>query len=192
MIKYARSGLLGLLEMNGPGDDARVFERAGQLWSQGQRIFLSAGSDAHDVWNDTTGLARAYVHVPGEISTDGFVENLKAGHAYVTRGPLILPEVMFGSDLRIRPGEARTLSFDLTAANGLARATLVGPDGEIESQSFDAGPTTASAAFTVTADASSDRSDWVALTVEDADGKMAFSDPIWIRPLAEADVLPKD
>ncbi|MGR3555513.1 MAG: CehA/McbA family metallohydrolase [Paracoccus sp. (in: a-proteobacteria)] len=183
---------IDLLEMNGPGDDARVFERAGQLWSQGQRIFLSAGSDAHDVWNDTTGLARAYVHVPGEISTDGFVENLKAGHAYVTRGPLILPEVMFGSDLRIRPGEARTLSFDLTAANGLARATLVGPDGEIESQSFDAGPTTASAAFTVTADASSDRSDWVALTVEDADGKMAFSDPIWIRPLAEADVLPKD
>ena len=29
------------------------------------------------------------------------------------------------------------MSFDLTAVNGLAPATLVGPEGEIASQSFD-------------------------------------------------------
>jgi hypothetical protein len=34
--------------------------------------------------------------------------------------------------------------------------------------------------------------DWVALTVEDAEGKIAYSNPIWISPLAEADVLPSE
>lgn len=178
-----------LLEMNGEDDDAAVFDRARRLWSQGQHIFLSAGSDAHDAWKDDTGAARAYVHVPGGVSTEGFVANLKAGRAYVTRGPLIAPEVVFGSQLRIAPGQERTLAFDLTAASGLARATLVGPDGEIASETFDGAPTTAAAGFAVTADAEASGTDWVALTVEDAAGKFAYSNPIWIAPLTEADVL---
>lgn len=183
---------IDLLEMNGPEDDAAVFERAAQLWSQGQRIFLSAGSDTHDVWNDETGSARAYVHVPGGASAEGFVTNLKDGHAYVTRGPLIEPSVMFGSDLRVAPGEEASLSFDLIAANGLVKAMLVGPEGEIESRSFEGSPTTATAEFAVTPAAATEGTNWVALTVEDAAGKMAFSNPIWIRPLAEADVLPQE
>ena len=36
-----------LLEMNGPEDDAAVFERAGALWDEGHRYYLTAGSDAH-------------------------------------------------------------------------------------------------------------------------------------------------
>ncbi|HET9068060.1 MAG TPA: CehA/McbA family metallohydrolase [Amaricoccus sp.] len=179
-----------LLELNGPDDDAAVFARANQLWNQGQRIYLSGGSDTHDVWNEDTGSARAYVHVPGGVSTEGFVANLKAGHAYVTRGPLIVPEVVFGSQLRIAPGQERALSFDLTAVNGLAKAPLVGPGGEIATQSFEGAPTTATAEFTATADGGADGANWVALTVEDQEGKIAFSDPIWIDPLAEADVLP--
>ncbi len=181
-----------LLEMNGEDDDASVFERAGQLWSQGHRIYLAGGSDAHDAWNDDTGAARAYVHVPGVVSTEGYVANLKAGRAYVTRGPLIVPEVMFGSDLRIAPGQERTLGFELTAANGLARATLLGPDGEIASESFNGQPVTAAADFAVTGDAETAGADWVALTVEDAEGKIAYSNPIWITPLAQADVLPSE
>ncbi len=177
-----------LLEMNGPGDDEAVFARAGRLWSKGQRVFLSAGSDAHDAWNDDTGSARAYVNVPGGLSAEGFIANLKAGRAYITRGPLIAPGVVFGSQLRLAPGEERTLSFDLTAVNGLARATLVGPDGEIESQSFDGAPTTGTAEFSVTGDGPS----WVALTVEDAAEKKAYSDPIWLAPQAEADVAMGD
>ncbi len=179
-----------LLELNGADDDAAVLERAGRLWSQGQRIYLAGGSDAHDAWNDHTGSARAYVSVPGGVSTDGYVANLKAGRAYVTRGPLIVPDVMFGSDLRIAPGQERTLGFDLTAVNGLVKATLSGPDGEIASESFDGQPMTASASFTVTGEAETEGADWVALTVEDAEGKIAYSNPIWITPLAEADVLP--
>lgn len=181
-----------LLELNGPGDDAKVFERAGQLWSRGQRIYLSGGSDAHDVWNDDTGSARAYVQIPGGPSADGFVAGLRNGHAYVTRGPLIEPSVMFGSSLRTVEGEAQQLSFDLTAVNGLSKATLVGPEGEIESQSYEAGQKQATAKFTVMSEAKTKGSDWVALTVEDAEGRKAFSDPIWIMPIAEADVLPQE
>lgn len=180
-----------LLEMNGADDDAKVFARAGQLWTEGQRIYLSAGSDAHDVWNDETGQVRAYVHVPGGVSAEGFVANLKAGHAYVTRGPLIDPSVMFGTELRAALGQEHTLSFDLTAANGLVKATLVGPDGEIEARSFEGGPAEATAEFLVTPEVRSEGQDWVALSVEDGEGKIAYSDPIWIAPIEEADVLPK-
>lgn len=180
-----------LLEMNGEEDDIRVFERANQLWNQGQRIFLSAGSDVHDVWTSESGSARVYAHVPGEVSAEGFVASLKDGHAYVTRGPLIEPEVMFGSDLRVESGEEMPLSFDLTAANGLTKVTLVGPEGEIGSQAFEGSPTTGTAEFTVTGEAN-EGTDWVALTVEDSQGRMAFTNPIWIRPLAEADVVPQE
>ncbi len=186
---------IDLLEMNGPEDDLRVFERAGQLWTRGQRIFLSAGSDVHDVWTSESGSARAYVHVPGGLTAEGFVANLKDGHAYVTRGPLIAPSVLFGSDLRTQPGQGTPVSFDLTAVNGLARATLVGPGGEIESRAFEGAPTRATAEFTVTSGTEAGPAegvDWVALTVEDAQGKMAFSNPIWVKPLAEADVLPQE
>ncbi|NDU99680.1 CehA/McbA family metallohydrolase [Pseudoroseicyclus tamaricis] len=179
-----------LLELNGEGDDAAVFARAGQLWSKGQQIYLSAGSDAHDVWNDGTGSARAYVHVPGELSAEGFVANLKDGHAYMTRGPLIEPSVMFGTQMRAAAGEEQTVSFDLTSVNGLASATLVGPEGEIETVSFD-GQDEATAEFTFTPEAG-DGAGWVALTVTDGAEKKAFSNPIWISPIAEADVLPME
>ncbi len=180
-----------LLEMNGADDDAKVFERAAQLWTNGQKIYLSAGSDAHDVWNDDTGAARAYAHVPGGVSTEGFVASLENGHAYVTRGPLIEPSVMFGTDLRVTPGEERSLSFDLTAVNGLASATLVGPDGEITTRNFEGGPVEATAEFSIVPEPRAEGADWVAITVEDAEGKMAYSDPIWVTPLEEADVLPE-
>ena len=182
---------IDLLELNGPEDDAKVFERAGQLWTRGQRIYLSGGSDAHDVWVDESGQARAYVHVPGSLTAEGFVANLKNGHAYVTRGPLIMPSVMFGSDLRAQPGEPLGLSFDLTAANGLAKATLVGPQGEIESRSLDAAPQTGTVEFeTVMPEANGQDAQWIALVVEDAEGKMAFTNPIWLKPLTQADLLP--
>lgn len=184
---------IDLLELNGPDDDAKVFERAGQLWTQGQRIYLSGGSDAHDVWVDESGKARAYVHVPGALTADSFVANLKNGHAYVTRGPLVIPSVMFGSDLRAQPGEPLGLSFDLAAANGLAKATLVGPQGEIESRSLEAAPQTGTVGFeTVMPEESGEGAQWVALVVEDTAGRMAFTNPIWLKPLVQADLLPSE
>lgn len=40
---------IDFLERNGAEDDAAVFARAGQPRLHGRRIFLSAGSDTHDV-----------------------------------------------------------------------------------------------------------------------------------------------
>ena len=34
------------------------------------------------MWVDESGQARAYVHVPGGLTAEGFVANLKDGHAY--------------------------------------------------------------------------------------------------------------
>lgn len=45
------------------------------------------------------------------------------------------------------------LSFDLIIMNGLARATLVGPDGEIESQTLEGAATTATINLVIMAEA---------------------------------------
>lgn len=112
------------------------------------------------------------------LSTAGFAENIRARRAYVTRRPLIRPEMVFGTDLRIRPGEERQVAFELTAVAGPARAALVGPAGEIATRAFETGQVQASAEFAVTGGAASEGCERVALTVEDADGSMACSDPI--------------
>ena len=175
-----------LLELNVQDNDAKVFARAGELWSAGYRFYLSGGSDAHDVWNDDSGAARAYVHVPGELSAEAFVSGLKAGRAYVTRGPLIAPEVMFGETLKIAPGESREIGFDLTAAHGLKAAVLVGPDGPVETVAFD-GETNGAASSALPQEAG-----WVALQVEDGEGKMAFSNPIWIERPSREQIAPAE
>ena len=52
-----------------PDDDPKVLARMWAFWNAGQRYYLSAGSDTHDVWNEESGRVRTYVHPDGPLST---------------------------------------------------------------------------------------------------------------------------
>lgn len=166
-----------LLEINGAGpeDDPKVLEKIWGLWDKGHRYYLSAGSDAHDVWNDTTGVARAYVHVPGELTADSFVRNLKNGRAYVTYGPLIMPDHMFGEEVKVEPGEEVALGFDVKSVNGLKQVQLISGGEVVQTQEFEAESQEGRAEFPVTIEDDA----WYSVVVEDAVGNMAYSNPIW-------------
>ena len=82
-----------------PRDAARLPPPRGNgLWSQeiyyhilncGLRVPPSAGS-ASGVLPNPVGYDRVYVHVDGEMSYDKWWQGLKAGHSFVTNGPLLL------------------------------------------------------------------------------------------------------
>ena len=167
-----------LIEINSAvsdADNSKALTRAWSFWNEGKRYYLSAGSDTHDVWNEESGRVRAYVHPDGPPDPQHFVAALKAGHAYVTFGPLIFPGVMFGEGLHGAPGTKVTLSFDLASVTGLKQVQLVGRGTVERTQSFPQGLRESHVQFEVPLESAG----WYALTVEDQRGRKAYSDPIW-------------
>jgi hypothetical protein len=167
-----------LLEINAerPGDDDKVRRASWSLWNSGHRYYLGAGTDVHDVWNFESGRTRTFAHVEGVLTPRDFAEAVKAGHAYVSSGPLIFPKVMFGSELKVKPDAGFTLAFDLKSVAGLKRAALIGAGTVVGTRSFGNAPREASVEFTLTAGGA----DWYAIEVEDTSGRKAYSNPVWI------------
>ena len=170
-----------LMEINStvPEDDARVLAQLWQYWNQGRAYYLSAGSDTHDVWNEQSGRVRVFVHVDGPLSVAAFAAGLKAGHAYVTYGPIIYPATMFGTQLRAHSGAA--LAFDVGSVAGLSKVELIGDGERRETRTLEGAPVSAQVSF-----AADPRLHWYALTVEDQAGRRAYSDPIWLSTPPEA------
>jgi hypothetical protein len=164
-------GDFDFLEINGAqaDKDGKTLESAWKFWNAGKRYYLTAGSDTHDVWNDHSGDARVYVHVQGELTAPAFLASLKGGHAFVTHGPLIFPDHLFGS--RVAPGTA--LGFGLAAAAGLERATLI-VDGKPRKTVDYHGEETARLTVRATGG-------WDALIVEDKNKNSAYTNPIWTQ-----------
>ena len=159
--------------------DEAVFQRMWEFWNAGHRYYLSAGTDTHDVWNVLSGRIRAYAHVDGALTAPAYLAALRSGHAYVSYGPLIYPVVDFGDTLQVKPGAAFKLSFDLESVTGLDRAELIGGGMSAASRSFDGNPERSRVDFELrTAHAT-----WYALVVEDAQGRKAYSNPIWVDPV---------
>jgi hypothetical protein len=173
------NGGFDLIEINStvPADDAKVLARAWSFWNQGRRYYLSAGSDTHDVWNQESGRVRVYVHPDAALSGASFVAALKAGHAYVTYGPLIFPRVMFGTQLQ-PAAQAPPLAFELAAVAGLKQVQLIGGGTVRATRTFSGAARTAQVEFTLAAEHAA----WYALTVEDQQGNKAYSNPIWTPP----------
>ena len=170
-----------LLEINAgvPADDDKVLKAAWDFWNAGQLHYLSAGTDVHDVWNDLSGRVRAFAHLSsqdGALTALGFARALKAGHGYVTYGPLVYPDHMFGDTIVVMPGRQFTLGFDLQAADGLKRLSLISGGAVIRAIDFPPSERSAHIAFPLTAD----RANWYSLIVEDTGGRRAYTDPIWI------------
>lgn len=168
-----------LLEINAgePDDDKKVLTQLWNLWNKGHRIYLTSGSDTHDIWNDQSGRIRAFAHLDARPTAAGFARALKDGHAYVSFGPLIFPSVMFGDTLRLTPGAPFTLGFDLKSVAGIRKVELIGDGAVVKAESF-AGP----AANEVHVDFSliAGAAHWYALLVDDSQSAKAYTNPIWV------------
>jgi hypothetical protein len=166
------------LEINGAqaDKDDKTLASAWDYWNKGRHVYLSAGSDTHDVWNEASGDARIYVHVDGPLTMAGFLAGLKRGRAFVTHGPLVFPDHMFGEAVKLRAGEGVVLGFELDAIAGLKQATIISQGKPVATVAYK-GETKAH----LTTPANGSSPGWYALTVEDAAGKKAYTNPIWIE-----------
>jgi hypothetical protein len=167
-----------LIEINAeaPADDGKVLRALWNFWNAGHRYYLAAGTDTHDVWHDESGAVRTFAHVDGPVTARSYAQALKEGHGYVTSGPLVFPSVMFGDDLKVKPGESFVLGFDLQSVDGLKQAQLTSGGAVIKTETFSAAMQQTHLEFSLTAS----RPSWYALMVEDAQGHKAYTDPIWV------------
>jgi hypothetical protein len=167
-----------LIEINAaaPEDDMKVLHTAWNFWNGGHRYYLSGGTDTHDVWLDESGSVRTFAHVEGTLSADTFAQALRAGHGYVSSGPLVFPSVVFGETLKVKPGASFSLGFDLSAVAGLAEVDLISAGDVQQHETLSGSPTQAHVEFPL----STPHPTWYALIVKDAQGHKAYTDPIWV------------
>jgi hypothetical protein len=166
---------IDLIEINSEVDYARAVEKARQLWSQGLPYYYTAGSDTHDVWNETSGHNRMFVYTASKPNAKAFAQAMKSGRSYASFGPIIYPKnVMFGDTLKLAENHSQSVRFDLLSVNGLKSVQLIGNDGLLSEQTLSGDR--ASVVFDVP-----QKSGWVSLVVEDTKANKAFSNPIWLK-----------
>ena len=156
--------------------NAETLEAVWGLWNAGDRAYLAAGSDVHDVWVKESGRARTFVYVDGELSIAKFMASLKAGRAYASQGPLIYPEILFGSELLQPPGTTLELRYFVQAVSGLQSVMLIERGREIDGQEFDGSADLVPLQFSV----SPEMDTWYSLIIEDENGKSAYTNPVWV------------
>ena len=153
-----------------------TLERVWQMWNDGSRAYLAAGSDVHDVWRQESGSARTYVYVAGELTIAAYIENLKSGGSYVSQGPLVYPEILFGSEVSHVVGDSLALNYSVQAVSGLQSVRLIERGVEIRELLFDGIDTVVPVPFSVSPESAS----WFSLVIEDKDGKFAYTNPVWV------------
>ncbi len=158
------------------GDNSKTISRVWRMWNEDKKAYLAAGSDVHDVWIEESGAARSYVWIDGELSIDKFVAALKSGHGYATQGPLVIPDILFGSEIRNPPGDTLALGYSVMAVSGLRTVQLIEGGEEFASRAFDGETDFVRVSFSVKPDSKT----WYSLVIEDEHGKFAYTNPIWV------------
>ncbi len=105
-----------------------------------------------------------------------YAEAVKNGHAYVSYGPLIEPAVMFGSELKVRPGAPFPLAFS-AAVGDRAEAGQADRRGH---RGVHAGLQRRAARSARRVQADGAGRTWYSIEVEDVAGLKAYSNPIWV------------
>lgn len=168
-----------LIEINSEVKYTKAVEKARKMWTDGLPYYYTAGSDTHDVWNETTGHNRMFVYTGSKPSAESFAQAMKNGRAYASFGPIIYPQnVMFGDTLKLADNQQQSINFDLLSVNGLKSVQLIGKDGVIKELGLTGEQQTVS--FDVP-----HANGWLALVVEDVKENKAFSNPIWLKTVSK-------
>jgi hypothetical protein len=133
------------------------------LLADGRRLGLVAGDDAH--FRDGPDAFGAWVEVfARDRDPNALLEALEAGTYYATQGPTIDGLTLDDDELRV-------------ACSPSARVLLTGPSGLWRRWRWRLGaPLIAEAVFSI----SDFRGSFCRVTIVDADGRRAWSNPIWV------------
>lgn len=169
-----------LVELNSASLYEKTIARMFDMWAKGNTYYLSAGTDTHDVWKDVSGAIRMFAFIDGKQTPENYVDQLVAGHAYASTGPLLFPEVMFGETLKVNKGEKIIVNFIAQAVNGLQEAQLVSDNKVVDTVKLEGKPVTKDITMSFTV---GDADTYYAIVVVDANDKKAWSNPVWVKPV---------
>lgn len=163
-------------------DDAQTILRLFQFWNQGKRYVATAVSDDHDwkIMNTEYGTPRTYVHVDGALSAQGFLDALKAGHAFVTYGPMIFVSAdgkIPGDTLEVAKGQTIQLTARVQSVDALegVQAELIRNGQKVQTVAVSG--TGQEITFSETAD----KDGWYAVRLLDGARRyLAMTNPIWV------------
>ena len=146
----------------------------------GFRLTAAAGSDTP--WGSTLGEVRTYVHCGNPFDVDRWFANLKAGHTFVTNGPVLdftVDDALPGTELvrtahaplRIR---ARVTGHPRLGLPVVLR--VVGPAGPLKEIRSVGGETE----LELTAEIRAESSQWLMATAECDNGALANTTPVYV------------
>ena len=164
--------------------DKKTLNDAMAYWTEaitngGNIYYLTGSSDTHDVTSQSTysGVMRTFVNIDKKVTTDNYLSALKAGHSYISGGPLLYPEnFMFGDTQIVKSGDKVSLNFDTIAVDGLSKVEIYSDSEVVASQNFANVADRQSLSFELTPD----HDTWYNVVVYDKDNDVAISDPLWI------------
>lgn len=140
-------------------DRADGFHTADLLLSQGRRLTLCATDDAHFTEPDHFG---GWVMVKAQENTpEALLESLKQGDYYSSQGPTIHALTLGDSTIQVECSSASAFIVQGHASAAVARHGLSMTRAELPLARFENSP-------------------WIRVTVVDAAGKKAWSNPIWL------------
>jgi hypothetical protein len=130
------------------------------LLAHGHRLHVAAGDDAH--WHHPGDRFGAWVQVRAQRrDPDALLRALKAGAFYASQGPEIHDVEVDADEVRVRCSPARAVA--LTGIHGWRSDVILG-DGALREATLDLGKL---------------RSPFWRLTVTDASGRRAWTNPVW-------------
>jgi hypothetical protein len=174
-----------LLELNGKrGFDSEsdpTLRQARQYWSEGRRIYLSGGSDTHDVRGGQkgrrSGWPRTAVHTGADHSVESVVKALKSGQSYVTFGPLLSTSPRFGEAVRPDRRGHFTWKLGVASVNGIRLVRVRCNDQIVFTAELDRPVHQWEQDVSVI----SPQKGWCQVEAEDFLGRWALSNPCWVE-----------
>ncbi len=111
------SAALGLVDFVEVGNaDLISTDGMYHFWNLGYRLSIAAGSDFP--WGGVPGVPRFYTYVDGEFSVEKYMEALKAGHTFNSKGGAFIDARanghLPGSQIEASPGDKITIRFSGT------------------------------------------------------------------------------
>lgn len=163
--------------------EKKTLDRVYKLWNEEigkdtKKYYLTGGTDTHDVWSDLySGQIRSFVKVNGKLTADKYLQGLVKGNSYVSMGPLVSPDKMFGDTYYVKKDDTFTVNLKTQAINGIKKVTVISQGSQVTTKEFDGTKNEELVKF----DLLPTENTWYSFIIEDNKGKTAVTNPIWVN-----------
>lgn len=163
--------------------EKKTLDRVYKLWNEEankptKKYYLTGGTDTHDVWSELySGQIRSFVKVDGKLTESKFLEGLMKGHSYVSMGPIVTPDKMFGETYNIKKNETFTMNLKIQAVNGIKKVYVISKGSKVAVKEFDGTKNEQLVKF----DLVPTENTWYNFIIEDSQGKTAVTNPVWMN-----------